>query len=249
MLDVLRERGYVTTAITSPFLSTALSTADAVRTNGLLNEFEANLISSSSWTYFLRDQVTAMLRSNQRDQVQFALEEVAAIAENPLTQPQFVFAHVHSPHTPFVLPASGQDPKSPECFPRSCSFWNVTIEESAIDFGSYRRAFVPQVEELNRLVIEAVTRISTADPAAVVVVLSDHGARYSLEDIPEHYRTLLAARTPGFSDLIAADESPVNLFRVLFEAYFDLDTPALPYEAWISDWRSYLPLRPLEPTD
>ena len=74
----------------------------------------------------------------------------------------------------------------------------------AIDFGSYRRGFVPQVKELNHLVIEAVTRISRADPAAVVVVLSDHGARYSLEDIPEHYRTLLAARTPGFSDLIAA---------------------------------------------
>ena len=108
---------------------------------------------------------------------------------------------------------------------------------------------MPQVKELNHLVIEAVTRISRADPAAVVVVLSDHGARYSLEDIPEHYRTLLAARTPGFSDLIAADESPVNLLRVLFEAYFDLDTPALPYEAWAADWRSFLPLRPLELTD
>ena len=140
MLDVLRERGYLTTTITSPFLSTAVSTADHVRSDGLLNEFEANLIASSSWTYFLRDQVTAILRSNQRDQVHFALEEFAAIAENPQSQPQFVFAHVHSPHTPFVLPAIGQDRKSPECFPRSCWFWNVAIEKFRSTLGRIAEA-------------------------------------------------------------------------------------------------------------
>ena len=249
MLEVLGERGYATRAITSPFQSTALSTADDVRSGGFLNEFEANLIASSSWTYFLRDPVTSLLRSNQRNQVEFALLETAAIAEQRGSQPQFVFAHVHSPHTPFVLPAGDQDPNSPECFPRSCSFWNVTIEELAIDFDSYRTALVPQIRDLNRQVVEAVTRISTADPTAVVVVMSDHGARYSLADIPEHYRTLLAARTPKFPNLFSDSESPVNILRVIFEAYFDLNTPALPYEAWASEWRSYLPLRQLELTE
>ena len=54
-----------------------------------------------------------------------------------------------------------------------------------------------QLDELNRLVLEALDRIQEVDPDAVVVLFSDHGIRYSLEDLDEHYRILLAARTPG----------------------------------------------------
>jgi hypothetical protein len=59
-----------------------------------------------------------------------------------------------------------------------------------------------------------------ACPNGVIVLFSDHGARYSLEmQETEWPRSFLAARTPGHPDLFGEQPAPTILLRRLLETY------------------------------
>jgi hypothetical protein len=158
-----------------------------------------------------------------------------------------VFAHIHSPHPPFVLPEDAAAAPVP-CFPTSCSLWATTLDELGIPFNDYRERLERQLNELNRQVLDAVRRIVSADPEAVVILLSDHGIRYSLSDRDEQFRSFLAVRAPGISSALPEDEAPVNLLRWLANTYWGAELPPLPYRAWYSDWSSTLDLEEIAPT-
>jgi hypothetical protein len=62
--------------------------------------------------------------------------------------------------------------------------------------------------------------ISARDPEGVIVLFSDHGARYSLEmQETEWPRSFLAARTPGHPNLFASEPTPTNILRTLLPTY------------------------------
>ena len=238
ILDPLRDRGYAIRTVPPPYTSAALTTADDYLDMGRLTEFEVKLIGASPWTFVLRDQVAAFLFDAQREQAIAGLETTARLAESRPDGAQFVLSHIHSPHTPFVLGPAPRAEHAPvaDCFPLVCTFWEARLDRLGIGFGEYETGLRNQIDALNTLVLTTVRRITVSDPDAVVILMSDHGARYSLEDLPEHYRSFLAARTPGADDLYPPDESPVNIFRRLLSVYFEADTPPLPYRAWTVDW-------------
>lgn len=240
--ELLRDRGYTIKAMAPPFTSTALTTADEYIDHGHLTEFEAKVTSASPWAALLRDEFAAFLAQSLKDAVVNTLEATARLAEESDGSPQLVLAHVHSPHPPFVLAASVRP--MPDCVPVRCSPWDPSLEESGFTLDEYRTGLAEQLEALNDLVLSAVTRITRADPDAVIVVMSDHGSRYSLSDGEEHFKILYAVRSPGHPQLFSAHESPVNLFRRLSSAYFGTEMPALPYRAWLSDWNATLRLTP-----
>ena len=245
----LRGRGYTIRTVPPPYTSAALTTADEVLDGGHLTEFEVKLISASPWTLILREQVAPLLYEAQAQRVVDDLATTVDLAESPPSQPQFVLSHIHSPHPPFVLrpSASPGSPSVPDCFP-GCSLWEARIESLGMTFDEYRNGLRLQVTALNEMLLSSIRRITTADPGGVVILVSDHGTRYSQEDLPEHYRSFLAARTPGFDSLFPPDESPVNIFRRLMAAYFDVEIEPLPYRAWTLDWAYNLRLteRPAE---
>ena len=248
ILEIPRQRGYAIRTVPSPFTSAALTSADDYIDKGYLTEFESKIIWSTPWALILRGPVSAALLDNQKRLVIGALETTADLAEAGSEQPQFVFTHIQSPHTPFVLhPAGTPAPTAFDCFPFTCSLWQATIEELAISRTQYRAGLQMQLETLNTLVLSAVKRITAADPEAIIILMSDHGARYSLQDTSEHFRSFLATRTPGAPGLFPDDESPVNVFRRLFDQYFEADTAPLPYRAWLSDWDFTLRLTEIQP--
>jgi hypothetical protein len=235
--NMLRDQGYAIRTVPPPYTSAALTTADEVLDGGHLTELEVKLISASPWTLIFRDQIAPLLYDGQARRVVDALATTVDLAESLPTQPQFVLSHIHSPHSPFVLrPASSPGaPSVPDCFP-ICSLWEARIESLGMSFDEYRSGLSLQVQALNEMLIGSMRKIIAADPEAVIILMSDHGARYSLEDLPEHYRSFLAARTPGVDSLFPPDESPVNIFRRLMAAYFDVDIEPLPYRSWTLDW-------------
>jgi hypothetical protein len=233
ILDVFREAGYRIRTIPSGFMSTGITTSDDFSPGPELNDFEARLLALSPWSSLNIDAIAEFLLSNHENGVLRALELTAAWADNPRA-PQFVITHVHSPHLPFVF---SEERGMPGCFPVACSLWHVTVEELEISLDEYRQALESQLDALNDRVLEAVGSITAADPEGIVVLMSDHGARYSLNDTAEHYRSFLASRTPDRSDpLFASDESSVNILRVLASAYLDVSLPRLPHETWSVNW-------------
>jgi hypothetical protein len=245
MLDPLRDNGYRILTAPSPFSTAELRSAQDVSGHAALNQFEVRLIESSPWMLIFRDLAASTLMSSQRSAVLAAIDSAVVTARDDHSEPHFLFAHIHSPHTPFAL-GSDEPGVLPECAPLECTLWSATIEELRIDLDAYRSGLVAQIEHLNALVLDAVAEIVAEDPGAVVILMSDHGIRYSYADVDEHFRSFLATRTPGHAGLFSDGPAPVNLLRRLVSTYLSIEYPDLPYEAWQADWSQYLRLVPYE---
>jgi len=109
------------------------------------------------------------------------------------------------------------------------------MDEIEIGFDEYRARLIEQISALNEEVLQTVGRIIDADPTGVVVLMSDHGSRYTISNRQEQFKSLLAARVPGQPRLFPDDESVVNILRRIIRAEFGADVEPLPYQAWWSD--------------
>ena len=137
--------------------------------------------------------------------------------------------HFSSPPTDRVL-----SPGS--CRPSPCSFYESRADELGLTRRTYSTLLRRQIEYLNSRILEAVDRIVAADPTGVIVLFSDHATRYDLEGDPEETNhNLFAARTPGRVGVFADDQTPVNIFPRLLNAYLSSDIPLTPYRAWVSE--------------
>ena len=246
MLDPFRMRGYRIATIPSSFTSAALTTADVTYDSGAISELEANILNRSPWTIVFREPVASLLARAHADSVRATFRLTAEIAESAEAKPMVVFAHVLSPHTPFVV--HEKSPTLAACFPQSCSVWSATMDEIGYGFEEYREGFLKEVAAVNALVLDTADRVIAADPSAVIIVMSDHGSRYTLGDEAEHFRSFFAARVPGTPAVFPDDESPVNVFRRLAAELFETDTETLPYRAWLSEWCCPLTMSPFDPS-
>ncbi len=234
VLSDLRQRGYRLISIPSPVESTDLLADAEVRSAGHLSSFEIALASSSIVSWIAPQQTLDFLAHDLRDAAVSQLKALQQEAESGRGSPKIVVTHLMSPHPPFVL---GEEPSYLNgCFPRGCKVWALTLGETGLTLDQYTPFITTQVDELNGLVVDAVSTIVSSDPTAIVVVYSDHGSRYSLNDLDEHFRVLFAARTPGQPNLFGDDVALVNVFRRILTAYFGEDHPDLPYRSWVSDW-------------
>ena len=156
------------------------------------------------------------------------LDEIPAMAG-----PKFVFGHVLLPHDPYVFNADG-------------SFTGRAQVDELGQAESYRR----QLSYGNARMLELVDRILAHSEDAVIMLQSDEGpfpARYRAnewafdwrdardEELEEKFGILFAMRVPGadlddagFHDAI----TPVNTFRIIFNARFGTDLPMLPDRSW-----------------
>jgi hypothetical protein len=184
---------------------------------GHINEFELHLILSSFVGRIAALAFPDVLIDQQRAWI---LTNFAHLSTLPLeSAPVVSFTHVLSPHTPFVFAADGSRRRFEPCLIAGCQI-GTTIEQLGITREEYVDGYSEQLTFVNRMVLEAVDSIIATDPLAVVVVMSDHGSRYSFMDWDEWYRNLLAARTPGHEDAFVDVRTPVNVFPALFNAYF-----------------------------
>jgi hypothetical protein len=109
----------------------------------------------------------------------------------------------------------------PSYWPRHQLFGSV-IEDIGISFDDYREGYRGNLGVVNDKLIATVDAMLARDPDAVILLFSDHGARYSFEEPEEWKRSFLAARTPGRANLFGASPSTTFLLCELFLAYLDL---------------------------
>jgi hypothetical protein len=167
-----------------------------------------------------------------RDHTSYALDRLDEIPA--MGGPKFVFAHLLIPHDPYVFNADG-------------SFTGRPQVERLGQPESYRR----QLSYANSRMLGMVDRIlAGSGPDAVIMIQADEGpfpARYrddewgfdwreaTDEELEEKFGILFAMRVPG-ADLDAAGFhdtiTPVNTFRVIFNARFGADLPPLPEHVW-----------------
>ncbi len=162
---------------------------------------------------------------------EYVLETLEEMADVP--GPKYVFTHLLMPHPPYVFDADG-------------SFMDRPEVRAHGDRESYRR----QLAYTNERLLGIIDRIVAASPDAVILLAADEGPfppRYhareqsfdwraaTQDELEEKFGILMAMRVPG-ADLDGAGFhdglTPVNAFRVIFNARFGADLPILPDRIW-----------------
>ena len=167
-----------------------------------------------------------------RGHTAYALDRLDEIPSLP--GPKFVFGHLLLPHDPYVFDADG-------------TFMDRAQVEEQGQIDSYRR----QLSYGNDRMLQLIERIlAESGPDAVIFLQSDEGPfpeRYRADEwgfqwrdatdaeLEEKFGILFALRLPGadldaegFHDAI----TPVNAFRIIFNARFGTDLPLLPDRTW-----------------
>ncbi|HEY7847640.1 MAG TPA: hypothetical protein VIC83_05560 [Candidatus Limnocylindria bacterium] len=171
-----------------------------------------------------------------RDAAMYTFDALEDAAGRP--GPTFVFAHVLLPHPPYIFNADG----SP-------------VDRNTANHRPERINYIEQLQWTNRRVLQAIDRLTAHapdEPDPIVIVQADEGPfppafsrneggfqwlDASPREIQQKFGILNAVRLPGvdpasfgFND----ESSPVNQFRIVFNAYFGTDLPLLPDETYLS---------------
>ncbi len=161
---------------------------------------------------------------DERGSILFAFNEItkAGLHESPT----FVYAHIISPHPPYVFGADGEYVDEPE------EGWTT---ESA------QGAYLNQLIYTNNKVVELVDRLlaqHTTPP--IIIIQADHGWAWAVGwdpnpsialdeqfDMDQVFGILNAYYLPDGKNKLYDSISPVNSFRVIFNTYFDAKLPLL----------------------
>jgi hypothetical protein len=173
----------------------------------------------------------------QRLHVLLGFDSIHAAAERD--GPTFTFAHLTIPHPPYAFNPDGSLPTDAQREER-------TAEEE----------YIAQLEYANNRVLEVVDDIVDVEPGEpdpIIILQTDEGpfpprfARPNSENFPWleatddeiawKFGVLTAYRMPGVDDAAEGfndQTSPVNAFRILFNAYFDAGLDLLPDKTYLS---------------
>lgn len=163
--------------------------------------------------------------ASHRQRIRFVLHELERMPNRPGTK--FVFAHIVSPHRPFVFDAQG--------FPVNDDYdWS----RGSIGLGPYVAGYQAQLTYLNGEVERVVSTIlAESEPKPVVIIQGDHGPEESSRE--DRMRMLNAYYIPNEAgrDQLYSAISPVNSFRVVFNAVFGGSSPLLDDRSFFSGYQ------------
>lgn len=172
------------------------------------------------------------LFDEHRWRVQYTISMLPAVAKP--SGPQFVFAHIISPHPPFVFGPNGQviEPA------RTYSICDATCYTPT----DYIKGYSDQVVFIDAQVEAALDKIlALSHPTPIIIIQGDHGPAAHMgltadtTNLRERMSILDAYLIPGVKPAaLYPSITPVNSFRVVFNTYFGGAYPMLPDESYFS---------------
>jgi hypothetical protein len=232
IMATLKRCGYRTVAIESGYFFTDHPAVDLYLTRGVgLSEFENLLLADSPVDVLAEDlnlEPSEYGYEAHRQRVLYSFEKLGTL--HRMDGPKFVFAHIISPHPPFVFDSSGR-PIEP-----AHSYFIGDGDDFQGTHEEYMSGYPAQVQFVNQRleqVIDAILENSATPP--VIILQGDHGPGSHL-DWHSPAQTCLWERTPllnayylpeGGDRWLYPSISPVNSFRVVLNTYFGANLPLL----------------------
>lgn len=178
----------------------------------------------------LRFRIAKQLWRNYRDQYQEPIENcfdcLAACADTALAsgRPTLTVSYIQCPHSPFLYQKDGT-------LVETIARWNWK------DGGYYTE----QLTWLNGILLDSLSRIREKDPEAVILLLSDHGARKPMHMVEQYGgpRFDAEAETPYMQNILCCAFTPeemvevegetgINAIRLVLNAAFDAGFERVP---------------------
>lgn len=179
-----------------------------------------------------------------RAHTEFEFDQLQALAEGSSSAgPTYVFAHLLVPHPPYVFNADGSQPSAEETATRGP-----------------RGSYIEQLRWTNGQILDLLDMLldARAGEEPVIIVQADEGPfppRFEAnqdgfqwleatpEEIQERFGILNAYYLPGVDpEAVGLHDriSPVNSFRIVFNAYFGTDFALLPDQTFLSPDQDHL---------
>lgn len=218
----LRAAGYQIVAMQPGYEHAALrGVADRVLEHGEMNDLERDILERSWLLDPLGALIPTIVTGPRRDRVVHAFDDLAQLALESRSRPIFTWVHLPAPHLPLIMDARGEAvPLEPRRDANYADKFGMTDEEFAAAYGD-------ELVYLNKRVLGAVRALQHApgrrDP--VIVIMSDHGYNYEVEDVQAMFGNLFAAFTPQEPGLLADAPTPVNLMPILFNRFLGTEFP------------------------
>jgi hypothetical protein len=248
----LEALGYETVAFSSGLPGTEIRDADVYLSPGTADEtlslegsnpFES-MLAQTTVLRLVSDGVVALPRfiptldypyQIHRTRIRYILDTLDELPA--ASRPRFVFAHVISPHPPFVFGPDGQ-----ELTPESPFTLKFTFDSTSASVADYLRGYRGQVVFVNReieRIIDSILARSATTP--VIIIQGDHGpdstsARVSY--VQERMTNLNAYLLPTGDAGLYPSITPVNSFRVVFNEVFGGTYAMLPDRVLYSEYES-----------
>jgi hypothetical protein len=202
--------------------------ADEVLALGETTEFvsvlhEASILPALERTFGL-DEADTHSRDQHREQALFGFRQLQRLAGTP--ERKFVFAHILMPHPPYVLAEGGR----------------VVYNEEAKAKGE-AELLQQQLAFTDDMILETVDALLAGpdeeDP--IVIITGDEGPYLcyevdcvdgSAEQYGIRFGVLRAYYLPDLDIELPADDSGVNIFRMVLREYFGADLPDLPNRSY-----------------
>lgn len=183
-----------------------------------IGEFEYSLMYSSVLYALLDD---SFIRDVYRGQINFVFNDISNVAK--IKGPTFTYAHILSPHPPFVFGEGNENKGISKVF--------TFTEEDAILNGkdgsqyqeSYKESYKSQLTVIDNKILKTLDKILSDSPKPpVIILMSDHGPaasftydNLSAEGAKERYSVLRAVYFPDrdYSQLFKT-KSHINVFWV-----------------------------------
>jgi hypothetical protein len=208
--------GYEWDIIDSPAGHVTFSAGHHIQHGGV-NTFEDNMLAESIFGQVVKAAFPYLLTDSLRAHFEQSVDSLVSLAHREAHR--LVLAHLFQPHLPFLWDGEGNPVPVPSFWPR-VNIFAAQIETMEMTLADYSAAMQGDLATLNPKLLDMVDEIVARDPGAVVVLFSDHGARYSLDlRTTEWYHSFLAARTPGHPNLFADEPIPTAILRTLLPTY------------------------------
>ena len=239
LLRYLRAKGYTFVSFASGFAPTELRNADIYVTSGWsLSAYQTSLLSSTPLALWMNGFVEWRFQEH-RNRVRRALGQLS----DTEIHPKFVFAHIISPHPPFVFGPHGEELRP----------WNRYVifdgshllERTKMSPEQYEQSYADQLTYLNTLVLQSVDKILATSPSPPIIILQgDHGPGSHLDwnsaektDTRERLSILNVYYFPdGDYSRLYPEITPVNSFRVVLSQYFGESFEPLEDRSYFCCW-------------
>lgn len=230
---LLEGEGYKTISISSDWTITENATTDKYihPYPVMLNDFERFVLGSTPMRVagpLLQGFVSVGSAETHRKVVLFSLETLSSMPE--VSGSKFVFAHIISPHPPFIFDKDG----NPVAIPYTFNFKDGNEYPGAGE--GYGWGYINQLQFINRRLKDTLsTIIANSENPPVIIIMADHGSGL-LTDFSSAKNTCAWERFSPFAayylpevdgQSIPSDGSAVNAFRIIFNEYFDAGFPLL----------------------
>jgi len=157
-------------------------------------------------------------QDEHRERVLYAFDELERLGGEP--GPKYVYAHIVSPHDPFVFGAGGEPLNSPP----------VT---SVVGGEWEQQAYADQARYISQRALTMLEKLIAGSTRPLVILLqADHGPGWNSD--AGRMAILNAYRFPGAEQAISPGISPVNSFRVVFNSLFGTSFSLLPDVSYFS---------------